>query len=191
MITLLLASTSPRRHELLRAAGISFVAVPPGDEPSGEGTPAERAMQRAVAKARGAELPVGVAGAVLGVDTVVEVDGTEFGKPEDRASAAAMLGRLQGRSHFVHTAHCLWLPAAARDWRSLATAAVRCRALDAAESEAYLDGGSWRDKAGGYGIQDMAAEFVTLEAGALDTVVGLHVPAVRELLEIARQEATP
>lgn len=189
MITLLLASTSPRRHELLRAAGIPFTAVPPGDEPSGEGLPAQRALQRAAAKARGAELPLGSAGPVLGVDTVVELSGEELGKPDDPDSAAAMLDRLQGRSHEVHTGHCLWLPGRARDLRLLASATVRCRRLTPAEIAAFVAGGSWRGKAGGYGIQDEAGAFMTLEAGALDTVVGLHVDSVRQLLESARSEA--
>ncbi|MCA8967182.1 MAG: Maf family protein, partial [Planctomycetes bacterium] len=64
----------------------------------------------------------------------------------------------------------------------LATSTVSCRAPTQAELERYLDSGQWRGKAGGYGIQDDAQAFLTLVDGAFDTVVGLHVDAVRALL---------
>ena len=64
----------------------------------------------------------------------------------------------------------------------IADAVVECRAPDAAELERYLDSGEWRGKAGGYGIQDAGQSFLTLAGGAFDTVVGLHVGAVRRLL---------
>jgi septum formation protein len=179
---LVLASTSPRRIELLTAAGIGFVVGMPGPEPAGSGTPPELALARARSKARQATRPPGVELPVLGADTVVDVDGRELGKPEDRAAALAMLRSLLGRIHRVHTAHCLFDPRSGAEATELATAEVRGGPATDTELHAYLDSGDWRGKAGGYGIQDQGQRFLTLHAGAFDTVVGLHVASVRRLL---------
>lgn len=179
---LVLASTSPRRSALLREAGIAFVLGAPGPEPDGHGTPIELAALRAREKAVGAAPPPGVTLPILGVDTVVELDGREFGKAADRRQAAAMLRALSGRIHRVHTAHCLVDPRRGLRLEAIATAAVACRAPGERELEDYLDSGQWRGKAGAYGIQDDAQSFLTLHEGAFDTVVGLHVAAVRDLL---------
>ena len=114
-----LASTSPRRRVLLERTGIRFALCEPGPEygpgeggehESKDGDPAAHAIKRARLKALGAKVP-DAAIAVLGVDTVVDLDGTEPGKARDRDAAARMLRLLFGRSHRVHTAHCLSLPA--------------------------------------------------------------------------------
>ncbi len=192
---LLLASTSPRRRELLAQAGIAFALVEPGPEypPGGDDFdprevdhPATLALLRARRKAllaasAGSPVPR------LGVDTVVELDGEELGKPRDRAAAERMQQRLAGRVHQVHTAHVLVGPGAAPQdgwWvgEELCSASVACRVPSSAELEAYLASGDWRGKAGAYGLQDASQTFLRLVAGAFDTVVGLHVPAVRRLL---------
>lgn len=179
---LVLASTSPRRSDLLRAAGIPFVLGTPGPEPEAAGDPPELARLRARSKALGAVPPPDAGAPVLGVDTVVDVDGREFGKAADVTVAAAMLRTLRGRLHRVHTSHCLFDPVSG--WRAelLATAVVAGRAATDAEIESYLATGDWRGKAGAYGIQDTTQTFLTLHDGAFDTVVGLHVDAVRSLL---------
>jgi nucleoside triphosphate pyrophosphatase len=182
MPSLVLASSSPRRSALLSAAGIAFVLGKPGPEPTGAGTPIELAVLRARAKAVHAELPAGVSVPVLGVDTVVDVDGRELGKPRDRGDAAVMLRQLCGRMHRVHTAHCLFDPGSGVRREEVATATVACRAATAAEIDAWLDRDEWRGKAGAYGIQDDSQSMVRLTSGAFDTVVGLHVDAVRRLL---------
>jgi len=179
---LLLASTSPRRRDLLLAAGIGFEVCTPGPEPEGQGTPIELAAQRARLKARHAEVPASSDLPVLGVDTVVDVDGVELGKAPDAGTAARWLQRLVGRVHRVHTAHCLWSPAAGQMFEEVATAEVRGGAPSQGEIDAYLRSGDWRGKAGAYGIQDPGLRFLQLHAGAFDTVVGLHVAAVRRLL---------
>ena len=178
---LFLASTSPRRRELLSRAGMEFELHPPGPEPTGEGAPVERAVQRARAKALHAP-PLPRPGLVLGVDTLVVCAGVEFGKPADRDTARAMLVGLRDREHEVVTAHCVADPASGRCVEATEISVVRCASLGADEIEAYLDGGDWTDKAGGYGIQSDAAAFMTLVRGHLDTVIGLHVPAVRRLV---------
>jgi septum formation protein len=189
-IDLHLASTSPRRSLLLTQAGIRFALCEPGPEYAGgggdhdhgeTGDPAALAILRAARKALGARAPAGRV-PVLGVDTVVDLDGEELGKPSDRAAAASMLARLAGRTHRVHTAHCLVVPGTAARAEELATAVVACRAPTAAELERYLASGQWRGKAGSYGIQDEAQSFLTLADGSFDTVVGLHVAAVMRLL---------
>ena len=182
---LVLASSSPRRSELLRAAGIEFVPGLPGPEPAAAGTPEQLAVARARSKACGGVRPSGCALPLLGVDTVVDVDGVELGKPQDRSEAAAMLRRLAGRLHRVHTAHCLFDPGRGLAVEELASATVACRDIAAAELERYLDSGDWRGKAGSYGIQDGTQMFLRVVEGAYDTVVGLHVPAVLRLLRAA------
>ncbi|MCA8949271.1 MAG: Maf family protein [Planctomycetes bacterium] len=185
MVDLYLASTSPRRRALLRAAGIAFELCEPGEEEVvGErGTPAELAVARAERKARGAVVPEGDRGMgpVLGVDTVVDLEGRELGKACDRAAARATLLALAGRSHRVHTGHCL-IRSGGDVVSELCTAVVTCRVPTDAELERYLDSLEWQGKAGAYGIQDASQAFLTLSAGAFDTVVGLHVAAVQRLL---------
>ncbi|HLQ37090.1 MAG TPA: Maf family protein, partial [Planctomycetota bacterium] len=162
--------------------GIAFALVEPGPEPLASGAPEELARQRAHSKAVRALLPAGAVAPVLGVDTVVDVDGRELGKPKDRAEASAMLLQLLSRSHRVHTAHVLVAPGSGRIVEELATAEVAGRAASAGELAGYLDSGDWRGKAGAYGLQDRTQQFLRLQSGAFDTVVGLHVAAVRRLL---------
>lgn len=183
---LFLASTSPRRRQLLTAAGIAFALCEPGEEldhlPSAPGTaPAQLARERAARKALGARCPDPRL-PVLGVDTVVEVDGDELGKAPDAAAAAAMLRRLLGRSHLVHTAHCLVVPATPQRWEELVTATVVGGTPGVDELAAYVASGDWRGKAGAYGIQDPTQSFLRVAEGDFDTVMGLHVAAVERLL---------
>ncbi len=194
-LDLYLASTSPRRAALLRAAGLRFLLCEPGPEyaPHGghehasvEGDPAAHAVERAQRKGEGAVAPDPRV-PVLAVDTVVDLDGQELGKPADRAAAEAMLRSLAGREHRVHTAHYLRVPASGRVAAWLASAVVRCGQPDPGELRRYLDSEQWRGKAGSYGVQDDAQSFFRVVDGAFDTVVGLHVPAVRALLRRVRE----
>ncbi len=194
-IRLLLASTSPRRRELLTRAGITHRLVEPGHEPVGVAAdPALLAAERAASKARGARWSVafdaypGEVGepVVLGVDTVVACDGFEFGKAADREAAQRSLRALSGREHRVHTAIHLFLPWRAAPGDGVAridTAVVRFDPLDEERLGAYLDSGAWQGKAGAYGIQDPEQDFVHLVDGDLETVIGLATRSVRELLE--------
>jgi septum formation protein len=183
-----LASTSPRRRALLSAAGIPFELVEPGHEPEGHGAPAELALQRAESKARGARVLAAEPGLVVGVDTVVEVDGRELGKPAHRAEAAEMLARLQGREHLVHSAiHVRPHPPGAEGRSALATAVVRMASLDRGQIERHAASELWRGKAGGYGIQDPdVAAFATVVRGDLDTVIGLPMGLLAALLAALR-----
>ena len=189
---LYLASTSPRRCEILNDAAIEYVVVAPGPEPLGHGTPMARAQLRARSKALGALVPQGAsAGVVLGVDTVVEVDGEELGKPADLAEAAAMLRRLAGREHVVHTAHCVRPHPATPTWlcEQACTARVVFDDLDPAAIEAFLRTEEWIGKAGAYAIQGAAGDFCRVVEGDRNVVIGLSLEAVRDLLRGGAQSA--
>jgi septum formation protein len=177
-----LASRSPRRAELLRAAGIPFVVVPPADEdetpPAGtppREVPRVLAVQKALRVARA--LPGRV---VLGADTVVLLDGAVVGKPRGAADARRILAALSGRTHEVATGIALVRGGVRLD--DLAVARVTFRPLAASEVDAYVATGEPFDKAGAYAIQGGAGGFVSALEGGIDTVVGLPVDRVRALL---------
>ncbi len=189
-LDLYLASTSPRRRELLARARLRFECCEPGaeyepgggDEHASEaGDPVAHACARATRKGNGAAVPDARV-PVLAVDTVVDLDGRELGKPRDRAEAERMLRALAGREHRVHTAHYLRHAASGRNALRVASAEVVCAPADEPALRRYLDSGQWRGKAGSYGVQDDAQRFFRVVAGDFDTVVGLHVPAVHALL---------
>jgi septum formation protein len=179
---LLLASSSPRRRDLLTRAGIAFALVEPGPEPEAHGPPLRRAVLRARSKAMGATPGAGSLLPVLGVDTVVDVEGVEHGKAADRDEAERLLRALFGRSHQVHTAHSLIAPQSGAMRECVTTSVVSCTTPSEADLQAYLDSGDWQGKAGAYGIQDAGAHFLRVQQGPLDSVIGLHVDAVRQLL---------
>ena len=119
---------------------------------------------------------------VLAADTMVVLDGEPMGKPADRGEAQEMLTRLSGRSHLVITGVCV-IDDDHVEHRQEVTTEVRFKRLSTREIEAYLDGGEWRDKAGGYGIQGQAAYMVQSISGSYTNVVGLPLcEAVEALL---------
>lgn len=183
-VPLVLASASPRRRELLARAGYAFeVQVDDVDETPRPGENAEALVERlAVHKARAvAALRPGAM--VLGGDTVVVRDGAILGKPADREEAAAMLSSLAGREHEVLSG-VAWVASDGGGVASgVARSVVAMEAHDDSRLQRYLDGEEWRGKAGGYAIQGDAAAFARLVSGELDTVIGLPVGLVRQLLE--------
>ncbi len=176
-----LASASPRRQELLTAAGYSFtVHTADVDETPRPGEAPEAYVARlADAKAR-AVLARRPEALVLGADTTVVVDGDILAKPVDAADAARMVGRLQGRAHEVLTGVAL----VSAGWSRVAVAAttVWFAPMSAADIEAYVASGEPMDKAGAYGIQGRAARYVTRIDGSYSNVVGLPVALVHALL---------
>jgi septum formation protein len=185
---LLLASRSPRRRELLQAAGIPHVVIHShGAEVSNGHAPSLLAERNAEAKALGAEVPAAaLAGAfVLGADTVVVADGCVLGKAATEAEAAGMLEKLSGRRHEVITGVCLARWDGEMVGRALvanAITTVEFRELDHDDIEAYLDSGEWRGKAGAYAIQGRAGLFATRIEGAYTNVVGLPLELLARLL---------
>jgi septum formation protein len=178
---LVLASASPRRLQLLSAFGLSLEVAPvdidetprPGEAP---GAVALRlAEQKAAAAA--ARRPEGL---VLAADTVVALGSELIGKPADAAEAAAMLRRLSGRRHEVYTAVAARRGAA--HGARLSRSEVDFRVLLPGEIDAYVATGEPLDKAGAYGIQGLAAVFVTRLCGSHSGVVGLPLHETAGLL---------
>lgn len=173
---LILASASPRRHELLLAAGIDHIVVPanvpetcrPGESPTAFVQRLAADKSKAVSSKEG--------DIVLGADTVVCVDGEIFGKPKDDTDAARMLRQLSGRTHSVHTGVCL--RSGDRCLVDLASTEVDFLPLTGAEVEEYTRSGEGTDKAGAYAIQGRASKFVEAIRGSYHNVVGLPVSLV-------------
>lgn len=182
-LRLILASSSPRRRELLATLGVDFEVRPTDTDETarpGEG-PEALVLRLALAKARAA---AGADELALGADTVVAVDGDPLGKPTDAAAARAMLARLAGRRHEVWTGVAL-VERGARGLRETARAVctvVEFRPLASAEIDAYVATGEPLDRAGAYAIQGGAAAFAARVEGSWSNVVGLPVGAVRDLL---------
>ena len=186
VIKLILASTSPRRAEILRDAGIAFdVRAPQIEEARLPNEGAEKMVARlAEAKARAATESSGEKNSVIiiGADTAVELDGEIFGKPRDAADAREMLSYLSGRTHYVVTGiYVLRLPdGAARS--AVETTAVTFARLDQKEIDAYVTSGEPLDKAGGYAIQGRAGRYIPRVEGCYFNVVGLPLARLYALL---------
>lgn len=178
---LILASASPRRHELLLAAGIPHRVEPahvPERRHPGE-PPIDFVIRLAEQKAR-ARSHVS-SDIVLGADTVVSLDDEVLGKPESDAGAARMLRLLSGRDHWVHTGICL--VSSARCIRDVSTTRVSFVYMTEEEIQEYTQSGESRDKAGAYGIQGRASRFVRAIEGCYHNVVGLPVSLVYQHLK--------
>lgn len=175
---LLLASASPRRADLLRQAGLSFEPAPTHVDESASGAPAERARVVARRKADAADRPDAF---VLAADTLVDLDGTPLGKPDDGADAARMLEALSGRAHEVHTAVALRTPLGVLH-ETLATTRVHVHPISRAAIDAYVATGECLGKAGGYAIQGIAGAWVSRIDGSFTNVVGLPLAETVALL---------
>ena len=181
-VRIVLASQSPRRRELLSLIGIPHEVRPadldesllPGESPTEHAERLARSKAETIAaRERGA--------VVIGSDTIVVLDGDVLGKPRDAAEAAAMLRRLSGRTHTVHTA-----VAVARDGRIVSgveSVEVTFRPLNDAQIEAYIATGEPMDKAGAYGIQGYGAVMVERVHGDYFAVMGLALGRLVNLLE--------
>jgi len=173
---LVLASTSPRRAEILRQSGIPFVVRPACVDESllaGE-TPEDYVTRLAEWKARAIEAHPEEQ--VLGADTTVVVDGEMLAKPADAADASRMLRALAGRAHEVLTGICL--KRGDRVVRDHARTRVWFVPLSDTEIAEYVASGEPMDKAGGYAIQGHASKFIPKIEGCYFNVVGLPVALV-------------
>jgi septum formation protein len=179
-----LASRSPRRLALLAAAGLApeVRAADVDETPLAGELPLGCALRVAALKAAAVvdDRPV------LAADTVVALDGAILGKPSP-ADAAAMLARLSGREHAVHTAVVVAAgpPGARRAVSEVVTTSVLFRALSPAEIERYAASGEGLDKAGGYGIQGLGGALVDRVVGSYTAVVGLPLAETLRLLAMA------
>ncbi len=203
---IVLASASPRRQELLRNAGISFIAQTAAvDE-----TPLAGELPRACAERLAREKALAVwrrrpQDLVLGADTIVVVDQTILGKPIDAEDAARMLRLLSGRVHQVVTGVCVAEAVGTRQWAAAGTAAphsykilrtengelrtcsettlVTMNELSDDEIREYVATGEPMDKAGAYAIQGMASRWIPRIEGDYSNVVGLPVALVYRMLQ--------
>ena len=183
---LVLASGSPRRAELIARLGITAAAIDPADideTPLKGEAPAPYAARVAAAKTAlvAARHP---GSAVLGADTVVAAGRRILPKTEVVGEARTCLQLLSGRRHRVYSAVTL-IDAAGVARHRLSTSIVAFKRLTAAEIEAYLAGGDWRGKAGGYAIQGYAESWVRMLSGSHSGVMGLPLFETRALLVAA------
>jgi septum formation protein len=180
---IILASTSPRRRELLALLGIPFDVKSPIFE---ERLVADRLAVEQVqffaqgkAQSVASEEPEAI---VLGSDTVIELDHDMIGKPVDLTDARAMLRRLAGRDHHVHTAVAVVCSARVIDTVALSTTVVRMKPFDELAHERYLATGESLGKAGAYSIQGEGGNLIDSIDGDFSNVVGLPLRLVSQLL---------
>ncbi len=181
---LYLASQSPRRRDLLALLvadfGVLDVDIPEARDAT---EPAQDYVRRVAREKAGAGLlrvTGNAAASVLAADTEVIVDDAVLGKPANADAAAAMLRRLSGRTHQV--ASCVWLVDAGREVQALSLSEVTFAHLDPRQIDAYVAGGEWRGKAGGYAIQGRAQAFIAHLSGSYSGVMGLPLYETAGLL---------
>jgi septum formation protein len=181
---LILASSSSRRRDLLRAAGVSFTQSPSDVEEQilpGE-SPEAFVLRMARAKADQGRREAPERSLILGCDTVVVAGNRVLGKPKSRTEGREMLRSLTGRTHLVLSGVAfLLLPE--EEWvAGVSQTRVTFHSIPSAAMEAYLDTGEFRDKAGAYALQGAAAFFVSRIEGSASNVIGLPLDLLPGLL---------
>jgi septum formation protein len=182
---IILASASPRRAELLRAAGIEFEVIPAHIDESVHPHETADAYVRRIADAKARAVSARVTDRIiLAADTTVVVDEMMLAKPEDDADAKRMLRMLSGRTHAVLTAVAVVRgPERSAPLVEVERTEVEFAPLSEFEIDWYVATGEPRDKAGAYAIQGYASRFVTRIDGSYSNVVGLPVALVYEILK--------
>lgn len=186
-----LASSSPRRHQILEALGVRFTASGVDiDETRYDGEPvAEMVVRLAVAKAQAARASVQDDLPIIGADTAVALDDRVLGKPGSQGEAMEMLARLSGRAHTVLTA--VALDHAGEVSTATSVTEVRFREISPDEAHRYWQSGEPRDKAGAYAVQGLGGMFVEHVSGSYSGVVGLPVFETAGLLRKAGLSVMP
>ena len=181
---IILASTSPRRREILSLLGLPFEVVPPKfEEVFDPGRPPlHEASFLSEAKARSVERDFSE-GIVIGSDTLIECEGEKIGKPRDRADARRILKRLQGRRHLIWTAVTLLDVAESSPESSVEEVRVQMREMSGAEIDAYVATEEPLDKAGAYSLQGMGRQFILGLEGDYLAAVGLPLRPIIDFLK--------
>lgn len=181
MKRIILASKSPRRRELLSGLAVGFeIITEEVDESLSEGTDIREGTEiLAVRKGRAVaeKYPNAM---VISSDTLVELDGVALGKPKDENDARRMLRSLSGRSHNVHTGVAVHY--SGKVYSGVATSSVIFKKLTDGEIDGYIATGEPMYKAGSYGIQGLGGRFVEGYVGDFDTIVGLSMRLLGELV---------
>ncbi len=173
---LILASASPRRHELLLTAGLAHVVKPSHIPEDRGGNETATDFVRRISEQKARAIAADSGDVVLAADTVVCIDEQIFGKPSGEADAIRMLRALAGRSHWVHTGICLLQ--GSHCIVDLSSTEVCFSELTEDELWEYTRSGEPADKAGAYAIQGLASRFVVSIKGSYQNVVGLPVSLV-------------
>lgn len=181
-MSIILASASPRRKQLLEQVGCKFSVITSDVNEDNQLSmpPHQLAVYHARAKASAVAGLAGCNDVVIGADTIVVVDGQVFGKPNDDFTARQMLTKLAGRSHFVITG--LAVVGNGRVWTDFARTEVTIQELTAAQIDRYIATGEPLDKAGAYAIQGLGALLVERIEGCYTNVVGLPLSNLARLL---------
>lgn len=181
-MSIILASASPRRQELLRQVGCEFTVTVSEiiEDNSQECPPAELAVSLAKAKALDVAAKADEADIVIGADTIVVLHGRVYGKPTDAEDARRMLIDLSGREHHVITGVAVVRAGAV--WTDFTVTGVNIAELSAADIERYINTGEPMDKAGAYAIQGIGALLVKGINGCYSNVVGLPLFTLSKLL---------
>lgn len=204
MEKILLASSSPRRAEVLRSLSIPFSIIHPDID---EGVfdnldPEHRVAALAERKALAGEALLGQGNVgidaprlLLAADTLVAFHGPKswktIGKPRDRAEAAEMLSYMEGRTHTVFSGLCLLDRSEGRRFSVCSSTKVRFAPMDRGEIEEYLDSGEWRGAAGAYRVQGLGSCYIERLEGSWSCVVGLPIRELYGILKEAGYDFTP
>ena len=179
---IILASTSPRRKELLQSVGIQFEIVAPSSDESllGSENPKVYVLRLASEKALSVSLNLEGDFLVIGAETIGVVDKEILGKPSNEEEARAMLSKISGREHNVLTAFCIAQPKNNVLNTEVVDTKVRVKTLEPQEIQGYIKTGEPMDKAGAYGIQGIGAFMIRGISGSYTNVVGLPIVEVLE-----------
>lgn len=188
MEPIILASSSPRRQDILKMLGIPFQVIMPNiDEAIAAATVDTEEMPELLAREKVAEVlhslpPVQKIPWILGADTVIVKNGKIYGKPENQEQAEEFLHDFQGSTHTVITALALYNGRTKTTTSKTARTKVTFSPMSDAEIQWYLDTGEWHGAAGGYRIQSLASIFISKIEGSQSCVTGLPISELYAIL---------
>ena len=181
---LILASTSPRRREILALLGLPFEVIRPDFEEklSSQRSIEEEVIEFAIGKAESVarQNPQAL---IIGSDTMISLDHAKIGKPCDLSDAQAMLGKLAGRTHYIYTSVAIIDQSAGSGLKVVEKVTVKMRDFSDAEVEDYLACGESLDKAGAYSIQDKGRQLIASIEGDYLAAVGLPLRPIADYLK--------
>lgn len=181
---IILASTSPRRRELLSGLGLQFeIQAPDCDESVRDGEAPDALVRRLSLEKASSVANKNKNAWVIGADTIVVIDGKILGKPVDEADAAAMLKRLQGQVHEVWGGFAVVNESLQKKIVEAHVSSVEMIPLTDAEIKSYIKTGEPMDKAGSYAIQGVGAGLISSVEGSYTNVVGLNLAAIQKVLK--------